>query len=455
MDLRSYCRLLTRRWRILVSVFLLIGAVLAAVGLLLPKTYIATARMVFAPKLSTYTSMEIRQTAQSYVADRMKTYAQVVTTDQVLQPVIDSLKLGVTVPDLVKNMDVAVPLNTSVVTVSVKAPTAEAAAATANRITNEMPSAVADLEGSSTVSESPIQVSVLQPADIPLRASWPNIPLNLLVAVGLAIVAAIFAAVIVDNFDSRVRRRRDVTALSVPYLGGLPAVRDASTLDLLQFTKLRRELRSVIHRVAIDVLYAVDGIPRSVVITSPQAGAGKTVVAADLAGALAEAGNRVVFIDADVRGGRLAPQIGIPQTHGVTDLASGRVKFDESILQRHWGGFTVVPCGASATDISEMLAGDEFGEFMQQLAGYFDVVIVDAPPITNLSEASLLTRHISDVVVVAQAGTTRRADLLRVIGSLRHAGAKVLGVVLSRARDEQPAPPDAKVPDHDDEPSHQ
>ncbi len=109
-----------------------------------------------------------------------------------------------------------------------------------------------------------------------------------------------FAALIIDNFDTRVRSRRDVTALDVPYLGGIPKVRDAKAWDVLQFTEQSPELRSILHRIAIDIfLYAADETPPFLLFTSPpRAGAGKTTLAANVAGALAEAGNRVTFIDA-------------------------------------------------------------------------------------------------------------------------------------------------------------
>jgi capsular exopolysaccharide synthesis family protein len=329
----------------------------------------------------------------------------------------------------------------------VSARTGTEAASIANRIANEMPGAVATLEGATMVAESPIQVSVLQPAEIPLEQSSPNFLLNLIVAVGLGLFAGIFTALIADNFDTRVRSRRDVTALGVPYLGGIPKVRDAKAWDVLQFTEQAPELRSTLHRIAIDVLYSADETPPFLLFTSPRAGAGKTTVAANIAGALAEAGNRVVYVDADVRGGRLAAQIGIPQTHGITDLVSGRIELDESLFQAQWGGFTVIPCGGSAVDVGEMLAGEKFRQLMRDFAARFDVIIVDAPAITNLSDASLFTQNISNVVVVSEAANTRRAELQRVTGSLRHSGARILGVVLSRVRrDEKSAPADQDEP---------
>ncbi|WP_264028631.1 polysaccharide biosynthesis tyrosine autokinase [Mycolicibacterium aichiense] len=449
MDLRSYCRVLVRRWPVLMSVFVLVGAAVAGVGFLVPETFTANARIVFTPNLSVDTEMQTRQVAQLYLADRMKTYAQVVTTNQVLQPVIDSLSLGVTVPELVKRTEVTIPTGTQVIDVAVSAPTGEEAAATANRIANAMPFAVAGLEGAASVAASPIQVSVLQPAQIPSFHTTPNVTLNLIVAAGLAFIAAIFAAVLVDNFDTRVRRRRDVTALGATYLGGIPAGRRTKAKDS-QVSTQAPDREAIFRRIAIDVLHAVDETPTRLVFTSPRMGVDKTMVAANIAGALAEAGNHVVFIDADVRGRRLASQVGIKQSPGITDLVSGRNELDESFFESTWRGFTIIPCGGSAIDAGEMLASEKFGEVMRDLAGYFDVIIVDAPPITNLSEGSLFTQNIKDVVVVAEAVNTRRKEFLLATNSLRHAGAKILGVVLSRVRkDEQSAPAEEK--DRNDE----
>lgn len=212
MDLRSYCRLLQRRRLVLLWTFLLVGAALGAVGFLIPSTYTATVKMVFTPNLPANAGVETRQTAELYLSARIKTYAQVVTTDPVLQPVIDNLGLGVTVPQLVEQLKVTVPANTDVINVSVSAPTATKAASAANQIANQMQLAVANLEGSATVT----QIAILQPAVPPSKRSSPNVLLNLAVAGLLAAVAAVFAAVVVDNFDTRVRSRGDVTAPGNP-----------------------------------------------------------------------------------------------------------------------------------------------------------------------------------------------------------------------------------------------
>ena len=201
MDLRGYSRLLLQRWRVFLLVFVVVGALLGGASFLIPAVYTANTRLVFVPNISPYSTIEARHGAQTYIAERMKTYAQLVTTTQVLQPVIDSVGLGVRVPDLANDMDVTIPTDTLVINISVSAPTAAKAASAASRIADQMSQAVAGLEGAPSVADSPVHVNVLQPADIPLHRSSPNIMLNLIVAAVLALIAAVFAAVFVDNFD--------------------------------------------------------------------------------------------------------------------------------------------------------------------------------------------------------------------------------------------------------------
>lgn len=454
MDLRSYCRLLQRRWLVIVCTFLLVGVALVGAGFLIPKAYTATVQMVCSPDLPSDATMETRQLAGVYMAARMETYAQVVTTDAVLQPVIGGLHLDVSVPELVDSLDVSIPSDTSVIEVKVSAPTAKQAASTANSIASQMQSAVTVLEGSATV----VRVDILQPAAPPLLPTSPNIRLNTAIAFVLALLSAIFAAVLVDTFGARLKKRRDVTALGVAFLGGVPKGGDAKAGDLLPFTEQTSDLRAIYERIAGDVLYAVGERPACVLFTAPRSGTGKTAVAANVAGALAAAGYRVAFVDADLRDGRLGARVGLAEMPGIHELASGRVEIGDPLFQQSWGGFSVIPVGGRAIDVGPLLAGEKFGDVLNVLAGHVDVIIVDAPSMTNASEPARFTQNIENVVVVAEAGGTRRADVLRVTDSLRETRARVLGVVLFAVRKaEEPAPADSEDryererPDHADE----
>ncbi|WP_460772545.1 tyrosine-protein kinase domain-containing protein [Microbacterium sp. GXF7504] len=432
MDLRSYIRLLLRRWPVFLVVTIVVGAAIGAGSFFIPPVYTATAQVSFAPALPANTTMTDRRTAATYVAERMETYAQAVSTAEVLRPVIIEEDLDLSVGEFVRELAVTVPTGTTVMNISANGATAEQAASIADSVAANLPPAIAALEGAASVASSPVEVSVLQAALPPEQRTSPNLRLNLVVAAVIALFVGVLAAVLVDNFDTRIRRGRDVTALGMPYLGGVPVARGDEVRDLLHYPVQTPERKAFLRRVAIDVLFLSDGSPAHVLVTSALPGAGKTTVAASLAAALAEAGNHVVYIDADIRGGRLASQLRLPQTHGITDVVAGKTPLDEALLPWDEGGFTIIPCGASLTTVSDLLAADRFAQALTELDREFDVVIVDAPPITNASEATRFTQHLRNVVVVAEAVETRRADLMRVVTSLRHAGATITGVVLDR-----------------------
>lgn len=431
MDLRSYIRLLLRRWPVFVVVTVVVGALVGGASFLIPPQYESAARVVFSPELTGDVTPEQRSVATTYVSSRMKTYAQAVTTTSVLGPVITALDLDTTVSNLSDEIVVTIPSDTTVMEIAVTFDTADGVAEIANAIAARMPQEVATMEGAVSLATSPVSVGVLEEAAPPESRTSPNIKLNLVIAAIIALLVGVFAAVIVDNFDTRVRRGKDVAALGIAYLGGVTTIRGVAAREMVQYGQQSPERVALYRRIGIDLLFAADETPTHLLFTSTRAGSGKTTVAANVAGALAEAGNRVVYIDSDVRGGRLSAQIGVPQSRGITDIVAGRVGLDDAIFFWKAGDFTIIPCGASSLDISEMLAGEKFAEVLQELGELFDVVIVDAPPMTNASEAARFSQNIPNVVVVAEASETRRADLVRAAGSLRQAGAGLLGVVLT------------------------
>ncbi len=448
MDLRSYIKLLVRRWPVFVVTTVLVAAILGGASFLIPHVYIATVQLSFSPTLTTDASVEQRRGGMLYVTERLPTYAQAVTTSEVLDPVVRSQRLDLTAWGLADELTVKIPSGTVVLNISVPDDTPEGAAAIANAIAGQMPAEVARLEGSATVDASPVSVEVLQEALPPEYRVSPNLRLNFAVAGLIALFLGILAAVLADSFDTRIRRGKDVTVLGLSYLGGLERVRRASGRELLRFEKNTPERVALFRRMAIDMLFLAEEKPTHIVFTAPASGAGKTTAAANIASALAEAGNRVAYIDADVRGGRLAAQIGVPQTRGITDLVAGKVDLDEALFFWKTGDFTIIPCGGTALDISEMLAGEKFRTVLDEMDELFEVIIVDAPPIANASDAARFTQNISNTVIVVESIETRRQDLLRVSASLRQAGAKLLGVMLSRVdRSEESAPADEEESD--------
>lgn len=449
MDLRSYMRLLARRWPVFVITTVLVGGLLGGASFLIPPVYTAEAQVMFSARVASDATLDERRVGAMYVDERVRGYAAMVSTEEVLRPVIRDLSLETTVPELADVLTAEIPSGTTVLTIKVVDESPARAASIANAIVGALPAAVAVVEGAATPEASPVVAATIQKAERPANRTSPNLRLNLAVAAILGLIAGVFVAVLADNFDSRVRRGANVTALGIPYLGGIRIVRADDPRALVDAKKQDKDVAAAYQAIATDAMFRAGSAPATLLFTSVRGGAGKTVVAANVAIALAAAGNRVVYLDADLRGGNLASQVRLPSTRGLTELLTGRKSVEDTVTMWQPGGFAIIPSGTTSINTNEMLAGDRMAWLLTQLEESFDVIIVDAPPVTNASEAARFTQNLPNVVLVAEAGHTRRGDLVRAIASLRQAGANVLGAVLSRVGRTEESAPVVDVPAHE------
>jgi polysaccharide biosynthesis transport protein len=441
MDLRSYMRLLARRWPVFVITTLLVGGLLGGASFLIPPVYTAQAQVFVSARVASDATLDERRVGAMYIDERVRGYAALVTTETVLGPVIDDLRLPESVDDLAAAITAEIPADTTVLRIKVTDEDARRAASIADAIVTELPDAIATVEGAASPEASPVVGEVVQPAEPPTRRTSPNLRLNLAIAALLGLCAGVFVAVLSDTFDSRIRRGAHVTPLGVPFLGGVRIVRTDDARTLVDLSRQDKDVADAYREIATDAMFRAGSAPATLLFTSVRPGAGKTVLAANVAAALAEAGNRVVYVDADLRGGSLATQARLPATRGLTELLTGRRTLAETLAVFTAGGFSVIPSGNTSININEMLAGDRMAWLLTQLEESFDVIVVDAPPVTTASEAARFTQNLPNVVVVAESGHTRRGDLAKGLGMLRQAGANVLGVVLSRvSRAEESAP---------------
>lgn len=433
MDLRAYAKLLARRWTVFAIALIVVFAGVGGASFLIPPTYEATAQ-VFLTVTTTLpdATLSDRRNATLGVQDQIKTYAQLATTQAVLTPVIADLGLDTSVQELARLISVEVPTDTTVLKVTATSDTAKLAASIANDVAKQLPAAIAELDGSDS-GASTIVAQTMQPALPPDGKASPNLKLNLALAFVLGLFAGVAAAVIVDNFDNRIRRGVQFEAIGVRFFGGIPIVRDLSARQMLEYGKRQHASFTAYRRIAIDLLFAAGAAPTTLLLTSARSGSGKTTVGSNIASALAEAGNKVLYIDADVRGGRLAPAARVPQVRGISDVIGGRIESDAATFFWQTGNFTIMPAGGTAIDPVEMLSGDRMRQLLDELSAQFDVIIVDAPPVVGASDAALLTQNLKHVLVVVEAGATKRAELARVATAFARVDVPLLGAVLTRS----------------------
>jgi capsular exopolysaccharide synthesis family protein len=185
--------------------------------------------------------------------------------------------------------------------------------------------------------------------------------------------------------------------------------------------------------VRTNLLFAsADEGGRSVVVTSTGPSEGKTVVSTNLSIALAQAGQRVLLIDADMRKPRVHKVFGFSQEPGLSNVLVGSAKTSEVVRTTEVPGLWVMPAGPHPPNPAELLGSKRFKDFLASLTQHFDWVMVDTPPVMAVTDASVVAHLATGVLFVVGAEMTSRHAAARALEQLQHARAKFIGGVLNR-----------------------
>lgn len=169
---------------------------------------------------------------------------------------------------------------------------------------------------------------------------------------------------------------------------------------------------------------------RSVVISSAEAGEGKTVSAVNLGLCMAQlSGQRVLLVDADLRSSGLSKATGAMETPGLAEVLSGQAPFDKAVVATNIPNLYIVGAGDAKRPAGDLFAGPTFREFMGWCNEVFSMVLVDCPPMMGLADFEVLSTACDGVLLVVRAQRTKRQRLADLVPLLRDK--KLLGLVLN------------------------
>ncbi len=329
-------------------------------------------------------------------------------------------------------------------------------------------------------------------ANVQVAASLPTSPVGLgkekVLGIGLlaGLLVGCGAALVRDQLDTRLRTTPDIAHVSnAPVLAELPQDADVRagkvSIALVQAPQSRmaesvRELRTSLRVILEDAACPV------IMVTSPEAGDGKTFVAANLAAAWALSGSKVVVVSADFRRPRLEEVFGLQPTGlpGLADVITANWKKPEGearggagggsgsdparvadaarrgagaepgsvregsppdaasvahhLVETGIWGLSVLPAGTHLDNPSELFGSPGMQPVVDQLPLLADIVLVDSPPVLAAPDAAILGGLAYGAVVVASEGKTDRNDLERTVHRLESTHCRVLGVTVNRSR---------------------
>lgn len=186
-----------------------------------------------------------------------------------------------------------------------------------------------------------------------------------------------------------------------------------------------RGLRTTIHFALMDAHH------KSILITGSSPGLGKSFISMNLGAVLAQSGQRVVIVDADLRRGHINKKFGLRREVGVSEYVAGNAVLDEVLKPTSIPNLWVVTTGQIPPNPSELLMHLRFEKLLADLSERFDTMIVDAPPILAVSDAAIIGQITGATIMVARAGCHPVAELEQAVKRFNNSGVKVKGFVFN------------------------
>jgi non-specific protein-tyrosine kinase len=283
-------------------------------------------------------------------------------------------------------------------------------------------------------AQSAHEVSVSEGATVPTSPIQPRPLLNTALAAAVGLMVGVGAAFLLEYVDDTIRTPEEVShELGLSTLGAIGRLANGDP-PLVVTAQPRSPIAESFRVLVTNIRYSsLDKPIRTLLVTSPEALSGKSFVVSNLAAAAAQSGLRVVAVDADLRKPWLHRLFDLEVQGGLVDsLLEGKVN---GRLQPTQEERLQVLCSGDVLPINpgEMVSSDRMQALVGELAEGADLVVIDSPPVLPVADAVALAPMTDGVLLVLEAGHTRRQATARAATSLRQVGARMVGVVLNRA----------------------
>lgn len=428
MDLQEFLRTLRSRWKFCIGTIVL-GTIAAflVVQNISPQYGSDVKLFVAAP-----TGSQTDFAANLSVPQRIASYAGFARDPSLVQQVIKSADLDMTYEELQKKIDAQVIPSTQTIQIDIKADTPALAQQIADAEAQELVKLINKLEKPVDDRIAPsIVAQVVSAPSFSDKQISPNVPLVILVGMLLSIFIGVAGALLRDLLDRTLKSRTDVEEVSGS------AVLAALTYDSqVKKQPLSTETDGVfaeeIRMLRTNVQFVnVDSDAQTLLISSAVPDEGKTLVATNLALSMAQSGRSVLLIDADLRNPNVSKLLGLENSVGLVTALIGRTTLADSI-QTHSSGVYFLATGPTPPNPAEVLGSNAMSELLRQVRTEYDTVIIDAPPILAVADASILLTQVDGVLLLARYASTTREQLRLAAERIETVGGRLLGTILNR-----------------------
>lgn len=414
-------------------VLLALGGLAAGLALTASSTpQYKSVSQIFVATRATSDVAEMNQ-GSAFSQARVQSYADIIASPRVTSPVVHRLGLDTSATALATRISATARLNTVLIDITVTDTDPVLAARIANAVAEEAGRLIVSLETPPGQGAAPVHIGITRSGTPAASPVSPKPLLNAGAGLFGGLLAGIAFALLRHTLDTTLRTADELTEASgVAVLGSVPFDKAAVTTPLAVTEQALSARAEAFRLVRTNLQFAqVDHRPHVIVVTSSMPGEGKTNTAANLALSLAQAGHTTCLVDADLRNPCVAKTFGLVQSAGLTSVLIGAAAVTD-VLQ--WAGddtLAVLASGPIPPNPAEILASERMRQVLQEVAGSFDIVIVDTAPLLPVADTLGLAPLADGAILVVRAGKTPLDRVKAAADGLRGVGARVLGGVLS------------------------
>jgi polysaccharide biosynthesis transport protein len=285
----------------------------------------------------------------------------------------------------------------------------------------------------STLTVAPIDAAQINPN--PIR---PRTSLNTLLGALAGVILAVSVVFLRDFLDDTIKTREDVKRLfGLTTLGQVPEHETPDEVGLFIASQPRSPVSETYRALRTNLEFSAVDLPlKTILVTSAGPGEGKSTVAANLSGALAQAGKKVLLLDTDLRRPRVHQYLGLGNRFGLSDLFLGQGKLSD-VIQEYEGPnnttFEVVTTGAIPPNPGELLSSERMKALLVDAANSAGIVVIDSAP-SLVADSQAISANVDGVIIVVDAGETHAEPVRATLETLRRTQTRILGIVINRMK---------------------
>jgi capsular exopolysaccharide synthesis family protein len=228
-----------------------------------------------------------------------------------------------------------------------------------------------------------------------------------------------------------VKRGRHQLASVSSSLGSQAEVENGNLTKLVTLDRVSSVVEAYRMLRTSVLLSAAGSPPKIILFTSGQPGEGKTTTAINTAISLSQLGSSVLLIDADLRRPTVHRVFKMNHSQGLSTYLSRQVEIDPLIHKLWVPNLSVLPCGPIPPNPAELISSERMRDGLKALSEKYDHILIDSPPLINVTDPVILSTMVDGVILVVQAGRSTRDVVRRARHELSSVGAKIFGVVLN------------------------